>query len=150
LDASEVPNEVRFRLISFFKIKISVLGIAIFRLQAQKALGKSGRILGGSIMIGVSICNDPQIVGNGGDVGDESQLNQSSRPVTYLNQSTVADASVTTLNSSLGGARLNNSIRPLAQAYKSSSGENKIADTSLAAKSGGSIVGKAMEYIFGW
>lgn len=98
-------------------------------------------------MIGVSPCADPP---SGTDDGDSSIL---------LNRSTaaggVANSSVATLNSSLGGARLNTSIRPLAQAYKAADGDVSIRGGSGAGGSGtpnrnGGIVGKAMEYIFGW
>jgi len=109
------------------------------RLQAQKAMAKSGRILGGSIMIGVTLLESDPFENN--EAADK-----------FHNHSTLADVSaVTTLNSSLGGARLNSSIRPLAQAYKAANADNKLADVSVASKSSSNgIVGKAMEYIFGW
>ncbi len=96
-------------------------------MQAQKALGKSGRVLGGSIMIGVSPCTDPSVTEEAQSVADSSVLNHSHL---LHNQSVAAgvaagDTSVTTLNSSLGGARLNSSIRPLTQAYKAAASGNE-------------------------
>jgi hypothetical protein len=59
-------------------------------LQAQKALGRSGRVFGGTLMIGVAVCDDPSAV-------EASQLETS-----VLGGITNNDASrVHTLNSSL-------------------------------------------------
>ena len=88
-------------------------------MQAQKALGKSNRIVGGSIMIGVAPCTEPNL--------DESVANISTLNRSYAPGNVDRDASVTTLNSSLGGARLNSSIRPLTQAYKAAHGEHDVS-----------------------
>ncbi len=96
-------------------------------MQAQKAVGKTGRVLGGSIMIGVSPCTDPNVTEENGAAADHSILGRSH---ILHNQSTAAaDQSVTTLNSSLGGARLNSSIRPLTQAYKSAANDSQVRTT---------------------
>jgi hypothetical protein len=99
-------------------------------MQAQKALGKSNRIMGGSIMIGVTPCAEPNLDESYGGANlstmhNRSQINApfGTPMVTALHKDTSV---VTTLNSSLGGARLNSSIRPLAQAYKAASCENEV------------------------
>ena len=87
------------------------------RMQAHKALGKNNRVLGGSIMIGVSQCTDPSVVNQ-----DDSNVNG------CLDSSSVHLGNVTNLNSSLGGTRLNSSIRPLTQAYKAAAkSENDVS-----------------------
>ena len=132
-------------------------------MQAQKALNRSNRVMGGSIMVGVSPCTDTAIMEQ--DAANASCLNAS------VNQSHVAAAetSIMTLNSSIGGSQLNRSIRPMTQAYKTAQSENQVRSpflmyfkfnyqclslqitsaTNTPNKSSG-IVGKAMEYIFGW
>ena len=109
-------------------------------MQAQKALGKSNKVMGGSIMIGVSLCSDPVVTTDDNYANNSSILNQSHviagsssmAPLkNQMNQSVVAtgsgvlnDHSVTTLNSSLGGSYLNrSSIRPLTQAYKAANAD---------------------------
>ena len=92
-------------------------------MQAQKALGKNNRVVGGSIMIGVSACTDPSVVSGG---NDDSIANGSMAG--GLDGSSVHLGNVTNLNSSLGGTRLNSSIRPLTQAYKAAAkSENDVS-----------------------
>eukprot|EP00094_Tigriopus_californicus_P006582 TCALIF_06338-PA protein Name:"Similar to NUP35 Nucleoporin NUP53 (Homo sapiens)" AED:0.34 eAED:0.39 QI:0/0/0/0.6/1/1/5/0/377 len=112
------------------------------KLQAQKALTKNNKILGGSIMIGVSPCTDANV---------EEAANTSCLFNQSLNAHQPAENSmVTNLNSSLGGTQLNRSIRPLAQAYKSANNDLEISGTAGTPNRSSGIVGKAMEYIFGW
>ena len=111
------------------------------RMQAQKALGRSNRVLGGSIMIGVTPCSDQSFMASSGQVpasgfepqgtpgNPDSLLNQScpSIPQRHLgSQPNYPDASVATLNSSLGGSKLNSSMRPLAQAYKAANNDHEV------------------------
>lgn len=79
-------------------------------MQAQKAIGKSNRVIGGSIMIGVVPCTDPNV--------EDSVTTMNKSYADPTSAFVDKDASVTTLNSSLGGARLNSSIRPLTQSFK--------------------------------
>ena len=104
-------------------------------MQAQKALGRSNRVLGGSIMIGVTPCSDQSFMASGqGASGFEPQvhsdsiLNQSCPviPQQQPGQHLAADTSVTTLNSSLGGSKLNSSMRPLTQAYKAANNDHEV------------------------
>lgn len=137
------------------------------KMQAQKALGKSNKVMGGSIMIGVSLCSDPVVTTDDNYANNSSILNQShviagsSSMVPLKNQmnhSVVAtgggvlnDHSVTTLNSSLGGSYLNrSSIRPLTQAYKAANADADILNRTNTANKSSGFVSKAMEYIFGW
>jgi hypothetical protein len=111
-------------------------------MQAQKAMGKSNRVMGGSIMIGVSACSDPGVIEDNYIYNNTSILSQShagarvaaaaSTPLHYSHNHSVAggfaDQSVTTLNSSLGGSHLNkSSIRPLAQAYKAANTDHDVS-----------------------
>lgn len=100
------------------------------KMQAQKALSRSGRIFGGSLMIGVSQCLDPP-----------SEASQ-------ILDHTSAETSVLSLNSSL--APMNRSIRPLTQSFKAAHNEHEISALAKTPNKNSGIVGKAMEYIFGW
>jgi len=137
------------------------------KMQAQKALGKSNKVMGGSIMIGVSLCSDPVVTTDDNYANNSSILNQShviagsSSMVPLKNQmnhSVVAtgggvlnDHSVTTLNSSLGGSYLNrSSIRPLTQAYKAANADADILNRTNTANKSSGFVSKAVGYIFGW
>lgn len=138
------------------------------KMQAQKALGKSNKVMGGSIMIGVSLCSDPVVTTEDNYANNSSLLNQSqviagsscmAPSKNQMNQSVAAagvgltdrDHSVTTLNSSLGGSYLNrSSIRPLTQAYKAAHADTDILNRTNTANMSSGIVSKAMEYIFGW
>ena len=114
-------------------------------MQAQKALGKSNKVMGGSIMIGVSLCSDPVVTTEDNYANNSSLLNQSqviagsscmAPSKNQMNQSvataggglTDRDHSVTTLHSSLGGSYLNrSSIRPLTQAYKAAHADTDVS-----------------------
>ena len=112
-------------------------------MQAQKALGKSNKVMGGSIMIGVSLCSDPVVTTEDNYANNSSILNQSqviagsssmAPSKNQMNQYVATagggqnDHSVTTLNSSLGGSYLNrSSIRPLTQAYKAANADTDVS-----------------------
>jgi len=105
------------------------------KMQAQKALGRSGRVFNGNLMIGVSVCLDPPQ-----DAINASQL---------LDQTgTNLDASVVSLNSSL--ASHNRSIRPLTQSYKAAHNEHEVSAIANTPNKNAGIVSRAMEYVFGW
>ncbi len=113
------------------------------RVQAQKALSKSIRVLGGSIMIGVCPCTDANVEEN---VASVSALG---RTETSFFES---GGNVSNVNSTFGGngARLNTSIRPLAQTLKSSSNQNQVLSQNDGPNKSSGIMGKAIEFIFGW
>ena len=127
------------------------------KMQAQKALGRSGRVFNGNLMIGVSVCLDPpQEAINASQLLDHTGTN--------------LDASVVSLNSSL--ASHNRSIRPLTQTYKAAHNEHEVRVYSVNSKmfffflnfsfstqvsaiantpnKNAGIVSRAMEYVFGW
>ncbi len=92
-------------------------------------------------MIGVAPCSDSSVTDECNNA-DASVLGRSHLP---HNQSAAAgfggDTSVATLNSSLGGARLNSSIRPLTQAYKAAGNDGEVseADGSLCCTMQGGV-----------
>ena len=105
------------------------------KMQAQKALAKSGRVFGGSLMIGVSICTDPSVHElNGSQMLDQSHANN-------------PEASIMSLNSSLP---VNRSIRPLTQSFMAAHNEHDVTAFTNTPNKNSGIVSKAMEYIFGW
>lgn len=104
------------------------------KLQAQKALARSGRVFGGSLMVGVSTCTEPP----------SEAVNASH----ILEQTNNQDHSVLSLNSSL--ATHNRSIRPLTQSYKAAHNEHEVSALANTPNKHNGFVGKAMEYIFGW
>jgi len=115
------------------------------RNQAQSALSRSGRVLSGTLMIGVSLTPDAeaQALSNGA----EGILDGSGAPGAVGNPNT----SVTTLNNtSINGGTPNRSIRPLAQAYKAAQSEHELSMSSTATSKNDGIVTRAMGCIFGW
>ena len=108
------------------------------KMQAQKALGRTGRIFGGSLMVGVSPCLDPPL---------DATVNASQ----ILEHTSNQDTSVMSLNSSLaGGPHHNRSIRPLTQSFKAAHNEHDVSGIVNTPNKNSGIVTKAMEYIFGW
>jgi len=102
------------------------------RLQASKALGKNGSILGGSIMVGVAPCKDESVLDN---------LNSS------VTASTL-DSSIANISSNLGATP--RTIRPLTQAYREAQSENAVVPGTNTPTRNNGVVSKAMEYMFGW
>ena len=92
------------------------------KIQAQKALSKSGKILGGSIMIGVSPCTDTTFM-------EEMSAQQQE----YLNGSQLNASHMTAANphdtSNLNASSMMNrsSIRPLTQAYKDANSDHDVS-----------------------
>jgi len=105
------------------------------KMQAQKALGRTGRIFGGSLMVGVSPCLEPPADAT----ANASQI---------LDHTSNQDTSVMSLNSSL--ATHNRSIRPLTQSFKAAHNEHDVSGIVNTPNKNSGIVTKAVEYIFGW
>jgi len=113
------------------------------RTQAQSALSRSGRILGGTLMIGVALCQDADVTNGTAGAGEGSLLDQSTAAAR-------ANTSVNTLNTTGVNGTPSRSIRPLTQAYKTAQSENEVSLNSTTAAKNEGIVTRAMEYIFGW
>ena len=85
-------------------------------MQAQSALGRSGRIMGGTLMIGVAPFQDDANMNNSSQILDQS---------ISASQAVVHDSShITNLSSHLGTPR---SIRPLTRAYKVAQSEHEVS-----------------------
>ena len=115
------------------------------RNQAQSALSRSGRVLSGTLMIGVVLTPDAeaQALTNGSE-GILDQTGSGSR-ATGLN------TSVTTLNNtSINGGTPNRSIRPLAQAYKAAHSEHEVRCFSNRLKTQIRFFGFFLTYFFSY
>jgi len=107
------------------------------RTQAQSALSRSGRILGGTLMIGVALCQDADVQAmNAAAAGSEGQ------ETSLLDQSKA--------NVSLYNNTPSRSIRPLTQAYKAAQSEHEVSLNGTTAAKNEGIVTRAMGCIFGW
>ena len=97
-------------------------------MQAQSALARSGRIMGGTLMIGVTPCQVPT---NGMQAGaNASQILDESRSTSkhgYLDNS-----HITNISSNFGTP--SRSIRPLTQAYKAAQSEHDVSFLALPKK----------------
>ncbi|EDV28687.1 uncharacterized protein TRIADDRAFT_51854 [Trichoplax adhaerens] len=102
-----------------------------FKIQAKKAISKSGRIFGNGIMVGVRPCIDKiAIIGN----QEMSSTIQSPDPV---------NSNISTPKSAAG-------IRPLVATYSAVNNQNKVsAEVDTPQKNDG-LIAKVMEYMFGW
>ena len=86
-------------------------------MQAQSALGRHGRIMGGTLMIGVvPLQGDPNL----SSVQNNSQLLDHRHTASRLDNS-----HITNISSTLGGTP-GKSIRPLTQAYKATQSEHEV------------------------
>jgi len=114
------------------------------RTQAASALGRSGRVLSGTLMIGVVLTADAEVaaLSNGQATSNGGLLDQSG-------SGSKANISTTTVNTSISGTP-NRSIRPLAQAYKAAQSEHELSMSSTTTTKNDGIVSKAMGCIFGW
>ena len=88
-----------------------------FRMQAQSALGRHGRIMGGTLMIGVVPCQGDT---NLNTTHNNSNILDQKSSVGRLDNSNIAN-----ISSSLGNTT-NKSIRPLTQAYKAAQSEHEV------------------------
>lgn len=102
------------------------------RMQANKAVTRNGSVMGGSIMVGITHCSDQSVLDNV----------QTSMLETSVN------TGVANLSSTLGGTP--RSIRPLTQAYKEAQEDNRVVPGTNTPTRNNGIVGRAMEYMFGW
>ena len=86
-------------------------------MQAQSALGRHGRIMGGTLMIGVVPCQGDT---NLNTTHNTSNILDHKSSVGRLDNSNIAN-----ISSSLGNTT-NKSIRPLTQAYKAAQSEHEV------------------------
>lgn len=108
------------------------------KIQAKKALSKNGKVLGNSIMVGVTHCIDKKVM----EVDKENEsLN--------LSSAQFGTPGTSFMSPQVGGVK-KTPIRPLTAAYKAARSENEVLQNSKAPKKDGGFVSKAMEYMFGW
>merc|ERR1712126_157662 len=115
------------------------------RTQAQSALSRSGRVLGGTLMIGVALANE----------ADAQAINTSAAATPGVNhdgQHGLLDRSTTAVTANTSSVTLNpsglntpsKSIRPLAQAYKATHNEHEISLSSTTSTKNDGIATRAM------
>ncbi|CAM1291589.1 NUP35 (predicted) [Pycnogonum litorale] len=107
------------------------------KLEAKKAISKNGKIIGGSIMVGVKLCDDETVTGM-----SERDVSSSTSNISLLKDSGV-DRTKNSFNRS-------SSMRPLTQAYKASTIDYEVKFHCSNPQKNNSLVTKAMEYVFGW
>ena len=88
-----------------------------FRMQAQSALGRHGRIMGGTLMIGV--------VPFKGDVNMSGMQNSSQLLDQRPGNGRLDSSQIANISSNLGSTP-SKSIRPLTQAYKAAQSEHEV------------------------
>lgn len=111
------------------------------KMQAQSALGRHGRIMGGTLMIGV--------VPFKGDVNMSGMQNSSQLLDQRPGNGRLDSSQIANISSNLGSTP-SKSIRPLTQAYKAAQSEHEVSMTSNTPSKNDGIVSRAMEYMFGW
>ena len=89
----------------------------IFRMQAQSALGRHGRIMGGTLMIGV--------VPFDGEPNASITHNNSHMTDSRYNAGRLDNSHIANISSNLGNTT-SRSIRPLTQAYKAAQSEHEV------------------------
>lgn len=104
------------------------------RMQARKALDKSGSVLGGNIMIGVARCTEDSVL-------------DSNQSILETSSGSLIGSGVANLSSAFGTPR---TIRPLTQAYKDAQSDHKVVPSTNTPNKDSGIVSKAMEFMFGW
>merc|ERR1719431_822579 len=90
------------------------------KLQASKAVGKNGSVIGSTIMVGVSACRDETVV----DQLNSSTLDTSCSVRGQQGVGGSLNSSVANISSGLNNTP--RTIRPLTQAYKEAQNENKV------------------------
>ncbi|KAI8486924.1 Nucleoporin nup35 [Branchiostoma belcheri] len=108
------------------------------KMQAKKALSKNGKVFGGSIMVGVTLCID------------KSVMEQTVEPSTETSSSSAVFTPIRPRHQSEGAVSRHTPIRPLTAAYKAASNEHEVVNDSKTPQKNGNMVYKAMEYMFGW
>lgn len=111
------------------------------KMQAQSALGRHGRIMGGTLMIGV--------VPFKGDVNMSGMQNNSQILEQRPGGGRLDSSQIANISSNLGSTP-SKSIRPLTQAYKAAQSEHEVSLRSNTPSKNDGIVSRAMEYMFGW
>ncbi|CAM1309101.1 NUP35 (predicted) [Pycnogonum litorale] len=104
------------------------------KLEAKKAISKNGKIIGGSTMVGVKLCDDETVTGM-----SERDVSSSTSNISLLKDSGV-DRTKNSFNRS--------SMRPLTQAYKASKSDYEVKFNGSILQKNNSLVTKAMEYVF--
>ncbi|XP_074645739.1 nucleoporin NUP35-like [Tubulanus polymorphus] len=104
------------------------------KIQAKKALSKNGKVFGNGIMVGVQMCIDVSVM-NVGNQCNQSNLNT---PITGAR------------GTPIGGAARGTPIRPLTAAYIAASSDHQVTNQCTTPQKNSGIIGKAMEYMFGW
>lgn len=136
------------------------------KLECRKALSNNGKVFGGTIMIGVMLCKDQDILNDirnkenvpyqrmsfvesaSGTSVTRGTLNQSSSPASLIGTPNQFNTS----NLSYSGTpnKMLANVRPLGQAYRMAQADSEVfAQTNIPQRST-SMVSKAMEYVFGW
>lgn len=108
------------------------------KIQAKKALSKNGKVLGNSIMVGVTPCIDKKVM----EIDKENDILSSSG-------AQFATPGTSVMSPQVGGVK-KTPIRPLTAAYKAARSENEVLQNNKAPRKDGGFVSKAMEYMFGW
>lgn len=108
------------------------------KLQAKRALSKSGKIFGGTIMVGVTQCIDKLVMN-----GKRPSLRASTSHGNLLNGSQANN--LLTPNTS----QMKTPMRPLTSGYKVPFGD-QVNETAPVPQRSSGLVSKAMEYVFGW
>ncbi|KAL3841974.1 hypothetical protein ACJMK2_020050 [Sinanodonta woodiana] len=104
------------------------------KIQAKKALSKNGKILGGSIMIGVTPCIDKKVM-------EEDKENG-------ISISTPNTSRLTSTQSSI--SKGSTPIRPLTAAYKAARSDTEVVKGTQAPQKSNGFISKTFEYVFGW
>ncbi|KAK3594132.1 hypothetical protein CHS0354_040903 [Potamilus streckersoni] len=106
------------------------------KIQAKKALSKNGKILGGSIMIGVTACIDKKAM----EEDKENGIN--------ISISTPNTSRLTSTQGSI--SKGSTPIRPLTAAYKAARSESEVVKGAQAPQKSNGFISKTFEYVFGW
>nr|XP_039267329.1 nucleoporin NUP35-like [Styela clava] len=119
------------------------------KLQARKALSKSGKILPGNLMIGVTPCMDIRVMNK---QTQEFELSRAHLDVTGSTHTPGTPSIHPSLaNTTRSGANTPKhcTIRPLTAAYNASSSGSKVVNDVRTPQKTNGIITKAMDYIFG-
>lgn len=114
------------------------------KLQAKRAISKSGKVFGGKIMVGVTQCIDRSAM-----VSQKRSLRASSSTGNLLSTSQ-ADNLLSSNSCSLQQSRNMTSMRPLTSAYLAAINDNQVIQQANVPQRSTGFVSKAMEYMFGW
>lgn len=118
------------------------------KLQAKKALLKSGKVFPGNIMIGVNPCTDQTIM-RSSNQENLSMMQTLDAPAQLYNTPNLTSFNNSRLNMRAVNSPKLTPMRPIASAYNANSNEIKVfSDAQTPQKSNG-IVSKTWDYLFG-